>query len=85
MDETYIKAKGAWRYLYRAVDKEGKIVDFLLAAHRDMAAARWFFDKAMRENGVPGKIAMDKSGANKAAIDEINDGRAVPIGYFGPS
>jgi putative transposase len=79
MYETYIKVKGIWKYLYRAVDKEGKTVDFLLTAHRDMAAARQFFQKAMRENGMPDKIAMDKSGANKAAIDEINGGMEVPI------
>jgi len=79
MDETYIKVKGVWKYLYRAVDKEGKTVDFLLTAHRDMAAAKRFFEKAMRENDAPEKIAMDKSGANKAAIDEINGGKAVPI------
>jgi transposase-like protein len=79
MDETYIMVKGIWKYLYRAVDKEGKTVDFLLTAHRDNAAARRFFEKAMRENGAPEKIAMDKSGANKAAIDEINGGRSVPI------
>ena len=79
MDETYIKVKGDWTYLYRAVDKQGKTVDFLLTAHRDMAAAMRFFEKAMRENDVPEKIAMDKSGANKAAIDEINNTMAVPI------
>jgi putative transposase len=79
MDETYIKVKGVWKYLYRAVDKDGKTVDFLLTAKRDMAAARRFFKKAICENGVPEKIAMDKSGANKAAIDEINGTMAVPI------
>ena len=79
MDETYIKVKGVWKYLYRAVDKEGKTVDFLLTAHRDIPAARRFFDKAMRENGAPEKIAMDKSGANKGAIDAINSSTAVPI------
>lgn len=79
MDETYIKVKGAWKYLYRAVDKQGKTVDFLLTAKRDMAAAKRFFDKAMAANGTPEKIAMDKSGANKAAIDDINAGRALPI------
>ena len=79
MDETYIKVKGTWKYLYRAVDKQGKTVDFLLAAQRDMAAAKRFFDKAMDGNGVPDKVAMDKSGANKAAIDEINGSRSVPI------
>ena len=79
MDETYIKVKGIWKYLYFAVDKQGKTVDFLLTAKRDMAAARRFFNKAMAGNGVPEKIAMDKSGANRAAIDEINGNLAVPI------
>jgi len=79
MDETYIKVKGAWKYLYRAVDKEGKTVDFLLTAKRDMTGAKRFFDKAMRGNGAPEKVAMDKSGANKAAIEAINIGLDVPI------
>ena len=79
MDETYIKVKGVWKYLYRAVDKQGKTVDFLLTAKRDVAAAKRFFDKAMGENGDPDKVAMDKSGANKAAIDAINVGRSTPI------
>jgi putative transposase len=79
MDETYIKVKGIWKYLYRAVDKQGKTVGFLLTAKRDMAAAKRFFDKAMAANGDPDKVTMDKSGANKAAMDAINAGRAVPI------
>ena len=54
MDETYIKVKGVWKYLYRAVDKQGKTVDFLLTAKRAIAAAKRFFDKAMRANGDPG-------------------------------
>jgi putative transposase len=73
MDETYIKVKGAWKYLYRAVDKEGKTVDFLLTAKRDKAAALRFFEKAMKASGVPEKVTLDNSGANKAAMDEIND------------
>jgi len=72
MDETYIKVKGVWKYLYRAVDKEGKTVDFLLTVRRDKAAALRFFDKAMKASGVPEKVTLDKSGANKAAMDEIN-------------
>jgi len=79
MDETYIKVKGVWKYLYRAVDKHGKTVDFLLTAKRDIVAAKRFFDKAMEANGDPNKVAMDKSGANKAAIDAINTGRDAPI------
>lgn len=72
MDETYIKVKGVWKYLYRAVDKEGKTVDFLLTARRDKAAALRFFEKAMKASGAPEKVTMDKSGANKAAMDDIN-------------
>ncbi|PXX37182.1 transposase-like protein [Undibacterium pigrum] len=79
MDETYIKVKGAWKYLYRAVDKEGKTIDFLLTAKRDMAAAKRFFDKAIAAHGTPEKVAMDKSGANKAAIDAVNVGWQMPI------
>ena len=79
MDETYIKVKGMWKYLYRAIDKQGKTVDFLLTPKRDMAAANRFFDQAMQTNGALEKVAMDKSGANKAAIDSINAGREVPI------
>jgi putative transposase len=79
VDETYIKVKGAWKYLYRAVDKDGKTVDFLLTAKRDKAAATRFFEKAMHHNGDPEKITMDKSGANKAAIDGINEDREQPI------
>ena len=79
MDETYIKVKGVWKYLYRAVDKDGKTIDFLLTAKRDKAAAKRLFDKAMQASGVPAKVTMDKSGANKAAIDEINANREKPI------
>ena len=69
MDETYSKVKLVWKYLYLAIDKQGKTVDFLLTAKRDVIAAKRFFDKTMRANGDPEKVAVDKSGANKAAID----------------
>ena len=72
MDETYIKVKGQWLYLYRAVDKEGQTVDFMLSEKRDEPAARAFFEKAIRSSGLPDKVTMDKIGANKAGIDTIN-------------
>jgi putative transposase len=72
MDETYIKVKGQWVYLYRAVDKEGKTIDFMLSEKRDEPAARAFFEKAISFSGLPDKVTMDKSGANKAGIDTIN-------------
>jgi len=79
MDETYIKINGQWKYLYRAVDKEGQTVDFLLTAKRDKTAAMRFFDKATPLNGLPEKVAMDKSGANKAAIDQIIEDKGLSI------
>ena len=79
MDETYLKVKGVWKYLYRAVDKAGKIIDFLLTEKRNKAAANRFFEKAMRHNSDPEKVTMDKSETNKAAIDKINNSRNVPI------
>jgi transposase-like protein len=79
MDETYVKVKGQWKYLYRAVDKQGNTVDFLLRAHRDKAAARRYFEKAIDRNGAPETVTMDKSGANLAALEAINADRETPI------
>ncbi len=72
MDETYIRLNGKWIYLYRAVDKEGATIDFLLRARRDAIAAKAFFRKAFKENGIPDKVTVDKSGSNKAALDNFN-------------
>ena len=66
IDETYIRVKGKWCYLYRAVDKSGVTVDFLLTEKRDETAAKRFFDKAIGFNSKPEKITIDKSGANNA-------------------
>ena len=72
MDETYIKVHGRWRYLYRAVDRDGDTVDFLLTAHRDEAAARRFLKQAINQHSKPKTITIDKSGANTAAIISYN-------------
>lgn len=79
MDETYIRVKGEWRYLYRAVDKDGNTIDFLLRAHRDKTAARRYFEKSIAQNGVPETVTIDKSGANLAALEAINHDRKTPI------
>src|SRR5512143_1704942 len=81
MDETYIKIKGQWKYLYRAVDKAGKTIDFLLTAHRDKKAALRFLKKAVRHYGMPVKITIDKSGANTAALEALQEetGQAIEI------
>jgi putative transposase len=72
MDETYVKVRGKWRYLYRAVDKQGKTLDFMLSERRNEPAATLFFAKALSSNGLPEKIVIDKSGANTAGIRGVN-------------
>ncbi|MDE9480557.1 IS6 family transposase [Xenorhabdus bovienii] len=72
MDETYLKVKGQWKYLHRAVDSTGQTIDFLLTAKRDAAAALRFFRKAIRHHGEPERVTIDKSGANTAALATLN-------------
>ena len=72
MDETYIKVRGKWMYLYRAVDRDGKTLDFMLSERRNTAAATLFFAKALASSGIPLRIVIDKSGANGAGIKEVN-------------
>jgi transposase-like protein len=74
-----VRVKGTWKYLYRAVDKAGDTVDFLLTAKRDRKAALRFLRKAIRWNGTPEKITIDKSGANTAAIESHNAGHRAGI------
>jgi putative transposase len=79
MDETYIRVKGQWYYLYRAVDKTGQTIDFLLTKHRDERAAKCFLTKAIRRHGVPEKITIDGSVANEAAIKNYNEEHGTAI------
>src|SRR5215470_5647209 len=81
MDETYIKVKGQWRYLYRAVDKHGQTIDFLLTEQRDTEAALRFLKQAIRRNGLTETITIDGSDANEAAIKRYNEehGTAIAI------
>nr|WP_092780642.1 IS6 family transposase [Jannaschia pohangensis] len=72
MDETYIRVKREWVYLYRAVDKFGKTLDFMLSKRRNKPAATRFFARALEMNGLPRKIVIDRSGANTAGITAIN-------------
>ena len=72
MDETYIKVRGEWTYLYRAVDRDGQTLDFMLSERRDTAAARRFFKRAVGTNGIPERIVIDKSGANLAGLQALN-------------
>src|SRR5262244_1924813 len=79
MDETYIKVKGQWRYLYRAVDKHGQTIDFLLTEQRATEAALRFLKKAIRRNGLPETITIDGSEANAAAIRSYNKEHGTAI------
>ena len=79
MDESYIRVKGEWRYLYRAVDKTGQTIDFLLTEHRDTEAALRFLTQAIRRHGVPNKITIDGSDANEAAIKRYNEAHGTAI------
>jgi transposase-like protein len=72
VDETYVKIKGRWTYLYRAVDSEGKTVDFLLRAKRDVAAAKAFFRRAFKTQGrLPRAITLDGYQASSRAVKEF--------------
>lgn len=75
MDETYIKVKGQWKYLFRVVDTAGQTIDFLLTAKRDAAAALRFFRKAIRQHDEPEVVTIDKSGANTASLTILNAGK----------
>ncbi|WP_114196142.1 IS6 family transposase [Edaphovirga cremea] len=76
MDETHIKIRGQWKYLYRAVDTAGQTIDFLLTAKRDTTAALRFFRKAIRHHGEPEVVTIDKSGGNTAALATLNADKA---------
>ena len=79
MDETYIRVKGQWRYLYRAVDKHGQTIDFLLTEQRDERAAKRFLTMAIRRHGVPETITIGGSEANVAAIKGYNQEHGMSI------
>ncbi|EEB82413.1 transposase [Roseobacter sp. GAI101] len=59
-------------YLYRALDKQGQTLDFMLSETRDEAAATRFFRQTIVNNGWPDKVVIDKSGTNKAGLDNMN-------------
>ena len=64
IDETYIKVHGQWRYLYRAIDRDGALVDVMLSEHRDLAAAKAFFRSARAVTGVvPDRVTTDSHDA----------------------
>ena len=73
MDETYIKVGGQWVYLYRAVDKAGRTVDFFLSENRDVNAAKTFLRRAMEKTRKPTKITLDAYAASHRAVREMKE------------
>ncbi|MFE6139915.1 IS6 family transposase [Bacillus sp. NPDC057893] len=82
VDETYIKVKGQWMYLYRAVDSKGNTIDFFLSKTRDKRAANRFFKKALRSFYVsqPRVITVDKNPAYPIAIEQLKKEKSIPDG-----
>ena len=80
MDETYIRVKGGWKYLYRAVDSNGNIIDFMLSAKRNKKAAKRFLKKALgsKHNQIPRAITVDKNPPYPPAVNELKNDRILP-------
>jgi transposase-like protein len=80
VDETYVKVAGQWRYLYRAVDQYGQVIDVLLSEQRDTAAARRFFTRALRHGPSPAEVTIDKAAPYLRVLDQL-----VPMRCTRPS
>jgi transposase-like protein len=78
VDETYVRVKGQWTYLYRAVDKSGRTVDFYLSRKRDTNAAKAFLRKAMKNQRVPTKITLDAYAASHRAVANLKASGRLP-------
>jgi transposase, IS6 family len=71
VDETYVKVAGVWRYVYRAVDQGGQVIDVYVSARRDIGAARTFFVAALRAHGEPDEVVTDLAKALEHVIEEL--------------
>ena len=71
VDETYVKVAGRWTYLYRAVDQHGQVIDVLLSTRRDRAAARAFFNRALRSGITPVEVTTDRAPTYPQVLDEL--------------
>ena len=71
VDETYVKVAGVWRYVYRAVDQSGQVIDVYLSRHRDLAAAQRFSEVALRDHGRLAEVVTDKAASLIRVVDEV--------------
>ena len=80
VDETYVKVKGTWMYLYRAVDAQGNTLEFLLSVSRDAGAAKRFFSKALNASHIvtPRVVTVDKNAAYPKAFKDLKEEGGVP-------
>jgi transposase-like protein len=74
VDETYVKVSGVWRYVYRAVDDDGQVIDVYVSVRRDIAAARRFFTAAITAHGTPDEVVTDLAHALETVIEEVAPG-----------
>jgi transposase-like protein len=72
VDETYVKVAGRWRYVYRAIDQFGQVIDVFMAGRRDVKAARWFFERAISTTKViPSEVATDRAPTYPMVLEEL--------------
>ena len=71
VDETYVKVNGMWRYVYRAVDQHGQVIDILLSTRRDLGSARRFFTRALQAGTIPVEVTTDRAPIYPRVLDEL--------------
>jgi transposase-like protein len=78
VDQTYIRVRGEWKYLYRTVDKQGNTVDFLLSERRNIAATKSFFKKAIQSYTPPEKITLEGYAATHTVVQRLKESVILP-------
>jgi len=77
-DETYVKVAGRWTYLYRAIDQHGQVIDVLLSARHNLAAARRFFTLALRAGTIPAEVTTDRARPIRESWTNRSPQRCIP-------